>query len=43
MRAGVTFIDENLFPQNHIKQECGLVVVSCSNGCGERLAKKEVC
>ena len=42
MHAGVNFITDHLFPQHHVKQECGLVVVSCSNGCGERLARKEV-
>ena len=30
------------FPQHHIKHECGLVLVSCSNGCGEKLARKDV-
>ena len=37
---------DHLFPQHHIKQECSHVatVVSCSNGCGEKLAvgNKEV-
>jgi hypothetical protein len=37
------YFNWNLFPQHHIKQECGLAVVSCSNGCGERLARKDVC
>ena len=28
--------------QHHIKQECGHVVVSCPNGCGEKLPRKDV-
>ena len=31
-----------IFLQHHIKQECNYVIVACPNGCGEKVAKKDV-